>query len=177
MSPTWERLRGRNGKSPSCQAPSREPTPCLRHDLMASLKLTNETPVTMHLLLYACFCLPQPHIICPKTQPGVLSSPCDCSTHRPCVNNKNCLLLLHPVARTWFLGEGLQVLKTPFGGLSILIHTPMNTWFLTKKLKIYNGKKKASSINGADITGCQHVEEWKKKSFSLVMHKTQVQMD
>ena len=85
---------------------------------MASLKLTNETPVTMHLLLYACFCLPQPHIICPKTQPGALSPPCDCSTHRPCVNNKNCLLLLHPVARTWFLGEGLQVLKTPSGGLS-----------------------------------------------------------
>ena len=25
------------------------------------------------------------------------------------------------------------------------------------KLKLYNGKKKASLTNGADITGCQHV--------------------
>jgi hypothetical protein len=27
--------------------------------------------------------------------------------------------------------------------------------------KIYNGKKKAASINGAGLTGCLHVEEWK----------------
>ena len=26
-------------------------------------------------------------------------------------------------------------------------------------LKLYNGKQKASAINGAGITGCQHVEE------------------
>ena len=43
----------------------------------------------------------------------------------------------------------------------ILTHIPMNTWFLTKKLKVYNGRKKASSTNGAGITGCQPVEEWK----------------
>ena len=41
----------------------------------------------------------------------------------------------------------------------ILIHTPVNTRFLTKKLKLYNGKKKAFSTNGAGITGYQHVEE------------------
>ena len=45
--------------------------------------------------------------------------------------------------------------------IRILIHTRTNTWFLTKKLKVYNGKKKASSTNGAGITGCQHVEECK----------------
>ena len=43
----------------------------------------------------------------------------------------------------------------------ILIHTRMDTWFLTKKLKLYNGKKKASSTNGVGITGCQHVEQCK----------------
>ena len=30
---------------------------------------------------------------------------------------------------------------------------------LSKKLKLYNGKKKSSSTNGAGITGCRHVEE------------------
>ena len=35
----------------------------------------------------------------------------------------------------------------------------MDTWSLTKKPKIYNGKKKASSINGAGLTGCLYVEE------------------
>ena len=36
----------------------------------------------------------------------------------------------------------------------------MNTWFFTMKPKFYN-EKKASSTNGAGITGCQHVEECK----------------
>ena len=36
-----------------------------------------------------------------------------------------------------------------------------HTCFLTKKAKIMQWKKKASSKNGADITGCQHVEEGK----------------
>jgi hypothetical protein len=35
-----------------------------------------------------------------------------------------------------------------------LNHTLANTWSLTKTPKIYNGKKKASSINGAGLTGC-----------------------
>ena len=127
MLPTWTRLRGRNGKSPNCQkAPKLSGTQqkadtCLRHDLMASLKLTNETPVTMHMLLYARFCLTLPYIICPKTQPGVLSSPCDCSTHRPCVNNKKiatCFCI------QWLgLGSWARVstwLRHPLGGLSFL---------------------------------------------------------
>jgi hypothetical protein len=37
----------------------------------------------------------------------------------------------------------------------------MITSSLTKKTKIYNGKMKASSINGAGLTGCLYVEEWK----------------
>ena len=44
----------------------------------------------------------------------------------------------------------------------ILIHTPINTWFLSKKPKLYNGKKKASSTNGAGITECRNVEEYKE---------------
>jgi hypothetical protein len=32
---------------------------------------------------------------------------------------------------------------------------------LIKKPKIYNGKQKAPSINGAGLIGCQHVEEYK----------------
>ena len=43
----------------------------------------------------------------------------------------------------------------------ILIYTPTNTWFFCKKLKLYNGNKKASSTNGARVTGCQRAEEWK----------------
>ena len=37
----------------------------------------------------------------------------------------------------------------------------MDTWSFTKKPKIYNGRKKASSINGAGLTGGQYVEKWK----------------
>ena len=33
----------------------------------------------------------------------------------------------------------------------------MDTWSLTKKPKIYNGKKKAASINGASLTGWLYV--------------------
>jgi hypothetical protein len=36
-----------------------------------------------------------------------------------------------------------------------------DTWSLTKKPKINNGKKKASSINGAGLAGYLYVEEWK----------------
>ena len=32
-------------------------------------------------------------------------------------------------------------------------HAPMDTLFLTKEARIYNGKKTASSINGAGKTG------------------------
>jgi hypothetical protein len=35
----------------------------------------------------------------------------------------------------------------------------MGTLFLTKKPKLYNGKKKASSTNGPGITGCLNVDE------------------
>ena len=34
-------------------------------------------------------------------------------------------------------------------------------FIFTKKLNLYNGEKKASSITVAGITGCHHVEEWK----------------
>ena len=34
-------------------------------------------------------------------------------------------------------------------------------FFLTKKPKLYNGKKKTSSTNGAGTIGCQHVEDSK----------------
>ena len=50
---------------------------------LASFKLANEIPVTTLLLLYLASAYPKPYISYPKTQPGVLSSPCDCSTHRP----------------------------------------------------------------------------------------------
>ena len=32
--------------------------------------------------------------------------------------------------------------------------------------KIYNGKKKASSINGAGLTGCVYVEKWEQTYIS-----------
>ena len=35
----------------------------------------------------------------------------------------------------------------------------MDTSFLIKMPKLFNGKKKASSTNGADVTGYVHVEE------------------
>ena len=37
----------------------------------------------------------------------------------------------------------------------------MDIWSLTKKPKIYNGKKKAPSINGGGLTGGQYVEKSK----------------
>jgi hypothetical protein len=37
----------------------------------------------------------------------------------------------------------------------------MDSRFLIKKPEIYNGKMKASLTNGADLTGCRHVEEHK----------------
>ena len=38
----------------------------------------------------------------------------------------------------------------------------MCAWFFKKRSKVYSGGKKASSKNGAGITGCQHVEESKE---------------
>ena len=38
-------------------------------------------------------------------------------------------------------------------------HVPMSTLFLTKKARIYNGVKTASSINGAGKPGQLHVKE------------------
>ena len=38
-------------------------------------------------------------------------------------------------------------------------HAPMGTLFLTKKARIYNGTKTASSINDAGKTGKLHVKE------------------
>ena len=46
----------------------------------------------------------------------------------------------------------------------------MNTRNFSKKLKLCNGEKKASSNNGADITGCHYVEHWK---YTLVYHHVQ----
>ena len=39
-------------------------------------------------------------------------------------------------------------------------HAPMGTLFLTKEARIYDGKKRAPSINGAGKTGQLHVKEW-----------------
>ena len=39
------------------------------------------------------------------------------------------------------------------------IHAPMGTLFLTKEARIYNGAKRASSINGTGKTGQLHVKE------------------
>ena len=52
----------------------------------------------------------------------------------------------------------------------------MNTLFLTKKPKPYNGKMKASSTNGAGLTGGLHVEECKYIHI-ITLHKTQVHVD
>ena len=43
----------------------------------------------------------------------------------------------------------------------------MGTLFLTKKGRIYNGAKTASSINGAGKTGQPHVEKKKELDHSL----------
>ena len=40
-------------------------------------------------------------------------------------------------------------------------HVSVNFWVLTKKPKPYSGKKKASSTNGASLTGSLSVEECK----------------
>jgi hypothetical protein len=47
---------------------------------------------------------------------------------------------------------------------------------LTKKLRLYNGKKKTSSINGAGLTGCLPVKN-ANGSIVITLHKTQVQVD
>ena len=48
--------------------------------------------------------------------------------------------------------------------------------FLTKKPKLYNRKKKASSTNGAGIIGCWAVEN-ANRYFSIALYKKQVQAD
>ena len=105
------KIKGEEWKVPKLSGTQWKADTCLRHDLMASLKLTNETPVTMHLLLYARFCLPLPYIICPKTLPGVLSSPGDCSTHRPYVSNKKKL----PLAFASSGSDSVLVQGSPYG--------------------------------------------------------------
>jgi hypothetical protein len=47
---------------------------------------------------------------------------------------------------------------------------------LTKKPKIHNGKKKASSIKSAGLTGCLYVEKWNRPIF-VTLHKAQVQVN
>jgi hypothetical protein len=52
----------------------------------------------------------------------------------------------------------------------------MGTWFLTKKLKLFNAKKKkAASTNGAGLTACQQVEY--KQIYIYCPHKTLAQVD
>ena len=48
--------------------------------------------------------------------------------------------------------------------------------FWQKKANPYNGKKESSSMIGAGLTGCLHVEEC-KWSISITLCKSQVQMD
>jgi hypothetical protein len=48
---------------------------------------------------------------------------------------------------------------------------------LTKKPKICNEKKKASSINGADLAGCLYLEKMKIDPLFVILHKAQVQGD
>ena len=45
--------------------------------------------------------------------------------------------------------------------LDINLHTYEHLFFLTRKLKLYNEKKKTSSTNVGGITGYQHLEERK----------------
>jgi len=52
----------------------------------------------------------------------------------------------------------------------------MKTWSLTKQPKIYNGKTKASSINGAGVTACQYVENENRPIF-VTLNKAQFKMD
>jgi hypothetical protein len=48
---------------------------------------------------------------------------------------------------------------------------------LTEKQKFYNGKKKASSINGEDLTGSLYVEENENRPIFVTLNKVQVQVD
>ena len=47
----------------------------------------------------------------------------------------------------------------------ILTHAPTNTLFLTKVLNLYNGKKIASSTNGAGTIGFGHAEKLQKDPY------------
>ena len=44
-------------------------------------------------------------------------------------------------------------------GAREIAHIPMGILFLTKEARIYNGAKRASSINGSGKTGQLHVKE------------------
>ena len=52
----------------------------------------------------------------------------------------------------------------------------MPTWSFRKKPKIYNGKKKASSINGTGLTDSLYVEN-ENRSLFVALHKAQVKVD
>jgi hypothetical protein len=47
---------------------------------------------------------------------------------------------------------------------------------LAKYAKIYNGIKKASSMNGAHLTGSPYVENENRPTY-VILHKAQVQVD
>ena len=51
----------------------------------------------------------------------------------------------------------------------------MGTLSLTKEARIYNGAKRASSINGAEKTGQLHVK--KKRTFFNTIQKNKLEMD
>ena len=51
----------------------------------------------------------------------------------------------------------------------------MGTLFLTKEARIYNGAKRASSINGTGKTGQLHVKEI--KTLPNTIHKDKLKMD
>ena len=50
-------------------------------------------------------------------------------------------------------------------------HTLTHTWSLTKKPKIYNDKKKASSINDTGLAGCLNVEKNENRPIFVTLPK------
>ena len=53
----------------------------------------------------------------------------------------------------------------------------MDTLFLTKKARIYNWTKTASSTNGAEKTGLLHVKKNEIRTLPNTIHKDELKID